>query len=252
MKQYTGVYEIDASDMNNQEVAIRAELVRQNNIEQQRLKLLNKQIKQEKEYQEKLLEQQEAQYKEQQYRERCNQLGISYDNLKMFLDKTVGYKEDPLYKSAKQTLQMLPLIYNQVKLKDEYMKAKQKYNNIKWNLGYRLNHKDEYKAVKEEYKEVEEKYTQMLIKENLKDEDLLTMEKYNKYKEQEEAYVKEVEEKYSQKEKEFNEFRKTHFNEEIEILFKQLELNLEPIKDIKEKGTKQDYIDYINRKILEG
>src|SRR5699024_4860930 len=137
-----------------------------------------------------------------------------------------------------------------VKLKDEYMKAKQKYNNIKWNLGYRLNHKDEYRAVKEEYKEVEEKYIQMLIKEHLKDEDLLTMEKYNKYKEQEEAYVKEEEEKYSQNEKEFNEFRKTHFNEEIEILFKQLELNLEPIKDIKEKGTKQDYIEYINRKIL--
>ena len=57
---------------------------------------------------------------------------------------------------------------------------------------------------------------------------------------------------FCQEEKQFNEFRKTHFNEEIEILFKQLELNLESIKDIKEKGTKQDYIDYINRKILEG
>ena len=251
MKQYTGVYAIDASDMNNQDVAIRAELTRQNNLEDQKIRLLQQQIKQEKEYQNKLLEQQQAQYKEQQNRELCNQLGISYDNLKTYIDMTIGYKEDVLYKSSKQTLQMLPLIYEQVKLKDKYIKTQQKYNNLKWNLSYRLNHKEEFITLKQELKDIRQQYNKMLLDENLKDTDIFTMEKYLNFKKQNEDYIKEIEAKYNQKESEFNEFRKTHFNEEIEVLFKQLQLNLEKV-DVKSKGTKQDYINYINSKILEG
>lgn len=51
----------------------------------------------------------------------------------------------------------------------------------------------------------------------------------------------------------FNEFRKTHYNKEIELLFKQLELDFEPLyaDDIIQQGNLEDYILYMERLIKE-
>lgn len=51
----------------------------------------------------------------------------------------------------------------------------------------------------------------------------------------------------------FNEFRKTHYNKEIELLFKQLELNFDPLykEDIIQNGNLEDYILYMEKLIKE-
>ena len=52
----------------------------------------------------------------------------------------------------------------------------------------------------------------------------------------------------------FIEFRKNHYNKEIELLFKKLNLPVFVIdyKDIKQEGTINDYKDYIATEILKG
>ena len=53
--------------------------------------------------------------------------------------------------------------------------------------------------------------------------------------------------------KEFDEFRKNHYNKELELLFKDLQINFNRIekKDIKANGTIEDYKEYFEDKILE-
>ena len=53
--------------------------------------------------------------------------------------------------------------------------------------------------------------------------------------------------------KEFDEFRRNHYNKEIELLFKDLEINFNKIdkNDIKANGTAEDYKEYFEDKILE-
>lgn len=54
----------------------------------------------------------------------------------------------------------------------------------------------------------------------------------------------------SNKYKKFIDFRKNHYNKEMEILFKKLNIGYLYISEMIKEGTKQDYIDYIKDNIL--
>lgn len=240
-----------------------------NNIERQRLKLLQQEQEernnehrrkaQKDEFERKVLIAQLESQLEEYYKQHCIEVGVDYNIIslfrKIFAPKIEENEENEILEKIKINQDLL----NIIELKEETSKLRKEIF-----LKYTINIFRYIKEVKIYNQMVKE-----LSNKNIKLNEL--MQEYEDYinfegLQSREFYNKEIKQAKEELNKllipvenaktlklEFNEFRKKHYNEDMEILFKKIDLEIEPIKEkqIIKKGKKEDYMNFIKTKILE-
>lgn len=209
-------------------VAERRAIQNQIDIEDQLIKnnkLLEEQIEQDKKLQRiqraKLLQEEREEEREAD-EERCEKLGLDLEDIEEFMDLTVtitgsrgfGDKEIAEYEDALNK-HIKELEEENIKLENKFFKTSSTKKKITNNIE-QIEHTKE--TIKTMFK---------MHESDKKEND--RVDKFNA---------------------DFNEFRETHYNKDVELLFKRLGYELDKV-ECKQEGKAEDYVEYFKTKILE-
>lgn len=240
-----------------------------NNIERQRLKLLQQEQEernhehrrkaQKDEFERKVLIAQLESQLEEHYKQHCIEAGVDYNIIslfrKIFAPKIEENEENEILEKIKINQDLL----NIIELKEETSKLRKEIF-LKYTINI-FRYIKEVKIYNQMVKELSNKniklnelmqeYEDYINFEGLQSKDFYNKE-INQAKEELNKLLIPLENAKTLK-LEFNEFRKKHYNEDMEILFKKIDLEVESIKEkeIIKKGTKEDYMNFIKTKVLE-
>ena len=212
-------------------VAERRAIQNQIDIEDQLIKnnkLLEEQIEQDKKLQQvqrtiALQQMREADAREREADARkCEKLGLDIEDIEEFMDSMVyqinmhGYNEE-------ETKIIMDTFNKDIKeLKEQNIKLENKF----------FKTSSTKKKIEENNQEIEHK-------KKLMDSVL----EWNKEEEEENNRIDKINTA-------FNEFRETHYNKDVELLFKRLGYELDKV-ECKQEGKAEDYVEYFKTKILE-
>ena len=212
-------------------VAERRAIQNQIDIEDQLIKnnkLLEEQIEQDKKLQQvqrtiALQQMREADAREREADARkCEKLGLDLEDIEEFMDSMVyqinghGYDEEETKIIIDTFNKIIKELEEQnIKLKNKFFKTSSTKKKIEKNN-----------------QEIENK--KKLI------DDVL---KWNKEEEEENNRIDKIN-------TDFNKFRETHYNKDVELLFKSLGYELDKV-ECKQEGKAEDYVEYFKTKILE-
>lgn len=274
---YSDIWERNAADtryeQNEKQIS---ELQKANELEKER------QIQNERQHQELLKERKRKEKFEQELQlalvkgrlktlqeedkeNQCKELGISYRDLKDFiniLERQTPELKKLLEKREKLEVNFRKLKENEPKEELSFEKQKQKIcsleNEIKmYNTGgffQKLSNKQKIKECEDIIQKIQNQIE--LGKKEYEQQKTKLKEEYKQRVEESKQLLDNIN-KQVEKEKnkptlktDFNKFRETHYNTDIELLFKRLEVNLDKVEN-KQEGKIEDYIKYFKTKILE-
>lgn len=212
-------------------VAERRAIQNQIDIEDQLIKnnkLLEERIKQDKKLQHVqraifFQQEKEADERKREADERkCEKLGLSLDDIEEFMDSMIyqinghGYDEE-------ETKIIMDCFNSEIKeLEEQNIKLKNKF----------FKTSSTKKKIEKNNQEIENKKKLM--------EAVL---QWNKEEKEENNRIDKIN-------ADFNKFRETHYNKDVELLFKRLGYELDKI-ECKQEGKAEDYVEYFKTKILE-
>jgi chromosome segregation ATPase len=201
--------------------------------------------------------------------EYCNKVGLDIDNVIAFID-SFYHNNEQITNLIKQIEYLKEKIDNSIKNDypgedpdtskyDEAIdKAESQIEKLSKNIVSRLLNRakiEELKANIVEWKqEIEE------LKKDYNTERPQLIENFNNkieiYEDQAndlEEQLNKITEQSNARKEDFNEFRKNHYNVDVETVFRQLGFKVDPIKpsEATKEGTVEDYKNYINKKLLE-
>lgn len=197
----------------------------------------------------------------------CDIIGIDYDNMMEFIDRlensdaivkrdkeslinNIKWLEDTI-KSCNELLADPSKITIDTSEKEKHIKQLEEHNKqlsksflsrllnksiIAYNIKTINSIKADIESEKEDIKNNPQKYIDN-VKGNKADA--------QKYLKQYKSDLKKLES--SDIKKDFNNFRKTHYNKQMEETFRTFQVELPEIKDIKNQGTVNDYVKYIEK-----
>lgn len=238
-----------------------------NKLAQEKLDLEKAKYKNYLEQNEQLQEQAKIIQEEESKKKLCENLGISYTDLKEFLllfniDKE-EIKRQIIAKSIKDGQAVIKgleedlknLKPNTKKLVDKIKQLENENNKLSKSIISKVLNKSKIEdnkmvidAIKTQIKKVEHEF------ESSKDD--IELEIKNKI-ENCTANIKELQDYLDKPNNErtvkqdFEEFRRSHYNKDIELLFKRLNIELPKLEVSQDTGTVEDYKEYFKTKILE-
>ena len=202
-------------------------------------------------------------------RDTFTNLGLDYVSLKNFLEKTYNLSniqyDEKLIKMSKERLEIQNMInkYNPENIKNELIKTKneklQPYINELniYTNGFinKILYKGIIKYLKSRIKEITNEYDSKINNFDYDTAQRTYTAKLNTYNKQIKCieskmkqYINNYKKTMEKQRKLFNTFRKTHYNETVENLFNQINVNIDSITPSK-MGSIQDYTNYINKHI---
>lgn len=212
-------------------IAERRAIQNQIDIEDQLIKnnkLLEEQIEQDKKLQHVqraifFQQEREAEEREREADERkCEKLGLDLDDIEEFMNSMIyqingyGYDEE-------ETKIIMDCFSSEIKeLEEQNIKLKNKF----------FKTSSTKKKIEKNNEEIEN--NKKLMKSVLR---------WNKEEKEENNRINKIS-------TDFNKFRETHYNKDVELLFKRLGYELDKIK-CKQEGKVEDYVEYFKTKILE-
>ena len=209
-------------------VAERRAIQNQIDIEDQLIKnnkLLEEQIEQDKKLQRAqraILLQDEREGEREAAEERCEKLGLDLEDIEEFMDLTVS-RIGSISFSDKEIAEYEDVLNKHIKeLEEENIKLESKFFKIS----------SIKKKIAKNIEEIE--HTKGTIKKMLKMNE-------DEKKENDRA------DKFNA---DFNEFRETHYNKDVELLFRRLGYELDKV-ECEQEGKAEDYVEYFKTKILE-
>lgn len=238
-----------------------------NQIEQEKLNLMKEQAYENSLSQKEEIQDQDKQDQEDYRRRLCEDLGISYIDFKEFLsiyniDKE-EIKRQIILESIKEGQKVIDeLKENLENLKPNTRKLKRKVEQIKsentklsksiisrsLNKAKIKDNEETITAIEAQIKTVEDEFE--TSKDTIKEEISNKIEKYTASIKELQNYLDNFSKEKSIKQ-DFEEFRKNHYNKDIELLFKRLNIELPKLEVSQDKGTIEEYKEYFKTKILE-
>ena len=185
----------------------------------------------------------------------CNKIGLDGELLIQFITLFSVDPDNSEEETLKEAIKINKAYIDLQTLPKEIQNLKkEKFHKYTLNIKKRFAEKEQYNELNNQIQTKTKKYKN-LVKEYISyDED----ETISDWQERIEKFTKELEKLRAKKEnsklllKDFNKFRETHYNQDIELLFKRLDLyiNLDKV-ECKQEGTIEDYKQYFKTKILE-
>ena len=238
-----------------------------NQIEQEKLNLMKEQAYENSLSQKEELQDQDKQDQEDYRRRLCEDLGISYIDFKEFLsiyniDKE-EIKRQIILESIKKGQKVIDeLKENLENLEPNTKKLKRKVERIKsentklsksiisrsLNRAKIKDNEETIAAIEAQIKKVEDEFKNS--KDNIKAEIEDKIKKYAININELQDYLNKPNDMKTLKQ-DFEEFRKNHYNKDIELLFKRLGIELPKLEVSQDKGTIEEYKEYFKTKILE-
>ena len=238
-----------------------------NQIEQEKLNLMKEQVYENSLSQKEEIQDQDKQDQEDYRRRLCEDLGISYIDFKEFLsiyniDKE-EIKRQIILESIKEGQKVIDeLKENLENLEPNTKKLKRKVERIKsentklsksiisrsLNKAKIKDNEETIAAIEAQIKKVEDEFKNS--KDNIKAEIEDKIKKYTTNINELQDYLNKPNDIKTLKQ-DFEEFRKNHYNKDIELLFKRLDIELPNLEVSQDKGTIEEYKEYFKTKILE-
>lgn len=238
-----------------------------NQIEQEKLNLMKEQAYENSLNQKEELQDQVKQDQEDYRRRLCEDLGISYIDFKEFLsiyniDKE-EIKRQIILESIKEGQKVIDelkenlenLEPNTKKLKRKVERIKSENTKLSKSIISRSLNKAKIKdneeiiaAIEAQIEKVEDEFKNS--KDNIKAEIEDKIKKYTTNINELQDYLNKPNNMKTVKQ-DFEEFRKNHYNKDIELLFKRLDIELPKLEVSQDKGTIEEYKEYFKTKILE-
>ena len=238
-----------------------------NQIEQEKLNLMKEQAYENSLNQKEELQDQVKQDQEDYRRRLCEDLGISYIDFKEFLsiyniDKE-EIKRQIILESIKEGQKVIDeLKENLENLEPNTKKLKRKVERIKsentklsksiisrsLNKAKIKDNEETITAIEAQIKKVKDEFKNS--KDNIKAEIEDKIKNYTTNINELQDYLNKPNDMKTVKQ-DFEEFRKNHYNKDIELLFKRLNIELPKLEVSQDKGTIEEYKEYFKTKILE-
>ena len=238
-----------------------------NQIEQEKLNLMKEQAYENSLSQKEELQDQVKQDQEDYRRRLCEDLGISYIDFKEFLsiyniDKE-EIKRQIILESIKEGQKVIDeLKENLENLEPNTKKLKRKVERIKsentklsksiisrsLNKAKIKDNEETITAIEAQIKKVEDEFKNS--KDNIKAEIEDKIKNYTTNINELQDYLNKPNDMKTVKQ-DFEEFRKNHYNKDIELLFKRLDIELPKLEVSQDRGTIEEYNEYFKTKILE-
>lgn len=238
-----------------------------NQIEQEKLNLMKEQAHENSLSQKEELQDQDKQDQEDYRRRLCEDLGISYIDFKEFLSIYNIDKEEIKRQIILESIEEGQKVIDELKenlenLKPNTKKLKRKVEQIKseniklsksiisrsLNRAKIKDNEETITAIEAQIKTVEGEFE--TSKDTIKEEINNKIEKYTASIKELQNYLDNFSKEKSMKQ-DFEEFRKNHYNKDIELLFKRLNVELPKLEVSQDKGTIEEYKEYFKTKILE-
>lgn len=233
-----------------------------NQIEQEKLNLMKEQA-----YENSLSQEEELQDQEDYRRRLCEDLGISYIDFKEFLSIYNIDKEEIKRQIILESIKEGQKVIDQLKenlenLEPNTKKLKRKVERIKsentklsksiisrsFNRAKIKDNEETIAAIEAQIKKVEDEFKNS--KDNIKAEIEDKIKKYTININELQDYLNKPNDMKTLKQ-DFEEFRKNHYNKDIELLFKRLGIELPKLEVSQDRGTIEEYKEYFKTKILE-
>lgn len=238
-----------------------------NQIEQEKLNLMKEQAYENSLSQKEEIQDQDKQDQEDYRRRLCEDLGISYIDFKEFLSIYNIDKEEIKRQIILESIEEGQKVIDELKenlenLKPNTKKLKRKVEQIKseniklsksiisrsLNRAKIKDNEETITAIETQIKTVEGEFE--TSKDTIKEEISNKIEKYTASIKELQNYLDNFSKEKSMKQ-DFEEFRKNHYNKDIELLFKRLNVELPKLEVSQDKGTIEEYKEYFKTKILE-
>ena len=238
-----------------------------NQIEQEKLNLMKEQAYENSLSQKEELQDQDKQDQEDYRRRLCEDLGISYIDFKEFLsiyniDKE-EIKRQIILESIKEGQKVIDeLKENLENLEPNTKKLKRKVERIKsentklsksiisrsLNKAKIKDNEETITAIEAQIKKVEDEFKNS--KDNIKAEIEDKIKNYTTNINELQDYLNKPNDMKTVKQ-DFEEFRKNHYNKDVELLFKRFGIELPKLEVSQDRGTIEEYNEYFKTKILE-
>lgn len=238
-----------------------------NQIEQEKLNLMKEQAYENSLSQKEELQDQVKQDQEDYRRRLCEDLGISYIDFKEFLsiyniDKE-EIKRQIILESIKEGQKVIDeLKENLENLEPNTKKLKRKVERIKsentklsksiisrsLNKAKIKDNEETITAIEAQIKKVEDEFKNS--KDNIKAEIEDKIKNYTTNINELQDYLNKPNDMKTVKQ-DFEEFRKNHYNKDVELLFKRFDIELPKLEVSQDRGTIEEYNEYFKTKILE-
>lgn len=249
---YSDIWEREAADTRyNQNQQQIEELQKANQLEQEKLDFMKEQA-----YKKDKAEREEKESLQLLYNigSSCNDIGIDPNLFLKFLllfsvDVNNSDEED-----LKESIQWnKDSIDAQILPKEIQDLKKEKFYKYTLNIIKRFKEREQYNKLKEQIQAKTKRYNKVKEWRDIDDEDTIS-----DMQERIKKFTKELEELKAKKEnsksllKDFKQFRETHYNQDVELLLRDLKarVNFEKV-ECKKEGTIEDYNKYFKTKILE-